>query len=283
MSNAYEIPHSWEEPEGLHSLLDLIREQSPTANLRRIRYAFFVAEDAHAGQVRQSGEPYITHPLAVAQIVAELRMDEDSICAALLHDVLEDCPKYSAAQLTEVFGDTVVHLVEGVTKLKFKQQDALTERQMQAAKSAQAAETLRKMLLAMASDMRVMVIKLADRLHNMRTLDHMAPEKRTRIANETMDIYAPLAARLGIWQVKWQLEDLAFKYLHPKEFQEITELVSKKRDVREAELREAILQVKEKLESRGILDAEVNGRPKHLYSIWNKIVRHGFKFEEILD
>lgn len=283
MSNAYEIPHSWEEPEGLHSLLDLIREQSPTANLRRIRYAFFVAEDAHAGQVRQSGEPYITHPLAVAQIVAELRMDEDSICAALLHDVLEDCPKYSAAQLTETFGETVVHIVEGVTKLKFKQQDALTERQMQAAKSAQAAETLRKMLLAMASDMRVMVIKLADRLHNMRTLDHMAPEKRTRIANETMDIYAPLAARLGIWQVKWQLEDLAFKYLHPKEFQEITDLVSKKRDVREAELREAILQVKEKLESRGILDAEVNGRPKHLYSIWNKIVRHGFKFEEILD
>jgi GTP pyrophosphokinase len=283
VSNPYDIPHSWEEPEGLHSLLDLIREQSPTANLRRIRYAFFVAEDAHAGQSRQSGEAYITHPLAVAQIVAELRMDEDSICAALLHDVLEDCPKYTADQLQAIFGESVVHIVEGVTKLKFRQQDALTERQMQAAKSAQAAETLRKMLLAMASDMRVMVIKLADRLHNMRTLDHMAPDKRTRIANETMDIYAPLAARLGIWQVKWQLEDLAFKYLHPKEFQEITDLVAKKRDVRESELREAILLIKEKLEERGILDSEVNGRPKHLYSIWNKIVRHGFKFEEILD
>ena len=283
MTVSYEITHTWEEPDGLTDLLTLIREQNPQANLRRIRYAYFVAEDAHSGQSRKSGEPYITHPLAVAHIVADLRMDEDSVVAALLHDVLEDCPSIKRETLEELFGPQVVEIVDGVTKLKFKQQDALTERQQQAAKSAQAAETLRKMLIAMARDLRVMVIKLADRLHNMRTLDSMPAEKQTRIASETLDIYAPLAARLGIWQVKWQLEDLCFKYLHPKEFQQVTELVSKKREVREEELRTAIILVKEKLAERGIKGVEVHGRPKHLYSIWNKIAKHGFKFEEIFD
>ncbi|MBS1705520.1 MAG: bifunctional (p)ppGpp synthetase/guanosine-3',5'-bis(diphosphate) 3'-pyrophosphohydrolase [Armatimonadetes bacterium] len=279
----YEIPHTWEEPEGLLHLLNIIREQNPSANLRRIRYAFFLAEEAHSGQARQSGEPYIMHPLAVALILADLRMDEDTICAGLLHDVLEDCPMVKPELIEAKFGRTVYELVEGVTKLRFKQQEVLTDRQRAAAKSAQAAETLRKMLLAMAKDVRVMVIKLADRLHNMRTLESLPPEKRIRIASETQDIYAPLAARMGIWQMKWQLEDLAFKHLHPKEFQEISELVSKKREVREAELREAIVIMKEALEERGVMGVEVHGRPKHYYSIFNKIVKHGFKFEEILD
>lgn len=281
-SDLYALPDGWEEPEGFAELLSYIREHNPTANLSRLRYAFFVAEEGHRGQTRQSGEPYITHPLAVATIVAELRMDEDSICAALLHDVLEDTT-VSRESIEESFGAGILHLVDGVTKLKFRQQEALTERQRQAAKSAAAAETLRKMLLAMAEDVRVMVIKLADRLHNMRTLDAMAADKRLRIASETLDIYAPLAARLGIWQIKWQLEDLSFKYLHPKEFQEITELVNKKREVREEELREAVVILKDRLHGRGLKNIEINGRPKHLYSIFNKIVKHGFKFEEILD
>lgn len=278
----YDIPHTWEEPEGLVELLNMIRDSHPQANLRKIRYAYYVAEEAHQGQMRQSGDAYITHPLAVAHNIAELRMDDDTICAALLHDVLEDTdvtPQF----LEEKFGPDVVALVEGVTKLKFRAQDALTERQRLAAKSEQAAETLRKMLLAMAADVRVMVIKLSDRLHNMRTLDDMPDDKRLRIARETIDIYAPLAARLGIWQIKWQLEDLCFKHLHPKEYREILDLVAKKRDVRESELQHAIVALKEQLELRGVKGAEVYGRPKHLYSIFNKIRLHGFAFEEILD
>lgn len=283
MAATYDIALTWEEPQELHELLQWIREQRPEANVRRIRYAYYVAEQAHSGQTRQSGEPYISHPLAVARILAELRMDDDTIVAGLLHDVLEDCPDASAVNLAEVFGESVVHLVEGVTKLKLGPQQTLTERQRAASETARAAESLRRLLLAMASDVRVMVIKLADRLHNMRTLDSMPSEKRIRIATETLDIYSPLAARLGIWQIKWQLEDLSFKYLHPKEFHEISELVSKTRGTREEELRVAILQVKERLEQRGLRNVEVSGRPKHLFSIFNKIVQHGFQFDEILD
>lgn len=284
MAAPYDIVHTWEEPDGLLELLDMIREQRPDANLRKIRYAYFVAENAHSGQMRGSGEPYITHPLAVAHILAELRMDDDSLCAAMLHDTVEDCKGISIESLTADFGEEVAMLVEGVTKLRFKAPDGNSERQKKVAETDRAAESLRKMLLAMAKDVRVMVIKLADRLHNMRTLDgHKEVSKRIRISQETLDIYAPLAARLGIWQVKWQLEDLAFKYLHPKEFQEIQALVSKTRAHREEELREAIIIVKDKLIERGVKVVEVQGRPKHLYSIFNKIVIHGFKFEEILD
>jgi len=283
MAATYDIALTWEEPQELHELLQWIREQRPEANVRRIRYAYFVAEQAHSGQTRNSGEPYISHPLAVARILAELRMDDDTIVAGLLHDVLEDCPDACPTNLGEVFGEDVVLLVEGVTKLKLGQQQALTERQRAASETARAAESLRRLLLAMASDVRVMVIKLSDRLHNMRTLDSMPNDKRIRIATETLDIYAPLAARLGIWQIKWQLEDLSFKYLHPKEFQEISELVAKTRSTREEELREAILMVKDRLEQRGLRNVEVHGRPKHLFSIFNKIVQHGFQFDEILD
>lgn len=283
MAVAYDIPHTWEEPEALHELLELVREQRPEANLRRIRYAYYIAEEAHAGQTRDSGEPYITHPLAVATILAELKMDDDSIVAALLHDVLEDCPSITPERLRETFGEDVLLLIEGVTKLRMKSLKDASPRQRASAETHRAAESLRKMLLAMAKDLRVMIIKLADRLHNMRTLDSLAPERRTRIAAETMDIFAPLAARLGIWQMKWQLEDLSFKYLHPKEFQEISDLVAKSRKERETELTTAIVMLKERLEAKGLRNVEVQGRPKHLYSIFNKIVKHGFEFDQILD
>ena len=274
----FEISHHWEEPDGLHALLAKIRESRPNADLRRIRYAYYVAEQAHAGQTRGTGEAYITHPLAVADILNDLQMDDDTIVAALLHDVLEDCPEITEEKLRGDFGETVLSLVDGVTKLTFSGSE-----KGRVQDSARAAETLRKMLLAMAADIRVMVIKLADRLHNMQTLGGLNPEKRARIANETLDIYSPLAARLGIWNIKWQLEDLAFKALHPKEFMQMTELVNKRRDERERELNEAMIQIKERMIQRGIKGAEVNGRPKHLYSIFNKIVKHDFKFEEILD
>jgi guanosine-3',5'-bis(diphosphate) 3'-pyrophosphohydrolase len=279
---APEITHEWEEPEGLHNLLDAIREQRPKADIKKIRYAYYLAEQAHAGQSRDSGEPYINHPLAVASILADLRMDDDSIIASLLHDVIEDS-NFSPEVIRDQFGEDVLQLVEGVTKLKFKPALELTDRQRASAETTRAAESLRKMLLAMAKDFRVMVIKLADRLHNMQTLDALEPSRRTRIANETLDVYAPLAARLGIWQIKWQLEDLAFKHLHPHEFQMISELVSKTRAQREQELNEAIVKLKERFHQRGIRVVDVRGRPKHLYSIFNKMVKQGIEFEEIYD
>jgi GTP pyrophosphokinase len=186
MAATYEISHTWEEPEGLLELLNHIREQHPDANVNKIRYAYFFAEEAHAGQTRDSGEPYITHPLAVAQILSDLGMDDDSIVAALLHDVLEDCPDCSPAKIESLFGPDVMHLIEGVTKLKMKAPSDGSARQRALAESNRAAESLRKMLLAMAKDVRVMVIKLADRLHNMRTLDSLSPERKTRIAAETL-------------------------------------------------------------------------------------------------
>ncbi|HRJ25966.1 MAG TPA: bifunctional (p)ppGpp synthetase/guanosine-3',5'-bis(diphosphate) 3'-pyrophosphohydrolase [Fimbriimonadaceae bacterium] len=283
MVSSYEIPHLWEEPDGLHDLLETLRANRPETNVRRVRYAYFVAEEAHQGQSRDSGEPYIHHPLEVAKILVDLGMDEDTIVAALLHDTLEDCPQVTPEKLRDLFGEPVLALVEGVTKLKFKPMAETSPRQRAAVERDKAAESLRKMLLAMAKDIRVMVIKLADRLHNMRTLDGLAPARKTRIATETMDVYAPLAARLGIWQIKWQLEDLAFKYLHPEEFEEISALVAKSRTDREEELRNAIVSLKDRLQSRGLRDVEVRGRPKHLYSIFNKMVKHGFEFDQIMD
>ena len=283
MVAAYDISHDWEEPEDLHAMLQVIRAQRDDSNVRRIRYAYYLAEHAHAGQTRKSGEPYILHPLAVARIVVELRMDDDTIVAALLHDVLEDCPEVKPETISQQFGEDVLAMVEGVTKLRSSPQGDLTDRQRVAAETTRTAETLRKMLLAMAKDFRVMVIKLADRLHNMQTLGSLAPQKRFRIATETLDVYAPLAARLGIWQIKWQLEDLAFQVLHPSEFKEISELVASTRPQRENELKETVLALKRKFELRNMKILDIRGRPKHLYSIFNKIVKQGVKFEEIYD
>lgn len=278
----YEIVQEWEEPEELSELLMAVRDRRADADLHKIRYAFYLAEHAHAGQARQSGEPYITHPLAVASILAGLGMDDDSIVAALLHDVVEDT-SISAVKLEEDFGKDVANLVEGVTKLKLKLPTEADSRQKAIAETTRAAESLRKMLLAMARDIRGIIIKLADRLHNMQTLEALAPAKQIRIAQETLDIYAPLAARLGIWQMKWQLEDLAFKYLHPDEFHRMSEMVGRARVEREAMISEMIVLLKEGLESRGLKGFEIQGRPKHLYSIYNKMVKQGLPFEEIFD
>ncbi len=283
MLAAYEISHDWEEPEDLHAMLQVLRAQRDDANVRRIRYAYYLAEKWHTGQFRRSGEAYIHHPLAVARIVVDLRMDDDTIIAALLHDVLEDCPDVKPEMISKEFGEDVLAMVEGVTKLRSTPQTDLTDRQQVAAETTRTAETLRKMLLAMAKDFRVMVIKLSDRLHNMQTLDSMPPPKRTRIATETLDVYAPLAARLGIWQIKWQLEDLSFQALHPTEFKEISELVAKSHPQRSKELDESILALKTKFEQRGMKIQDIRGRPKHLYSIFNKMVRQGISFDEIYD
>ena len=279
----YSIPHEWDEPEDLHRLLAEISEARPDANVRKVRYAYFIAENAHRGQTRDSGLPYIVHPLTVARTLADLRMDDDSICAALLHDVLEDCKGYTSDGIRKEFGDDVVLLVEGVTKLAFKAQGEMTDRERAAAETTRTAEQLRKMLLAMAKDFRVMVIKLADRLHNMQTIDAVSDARRKRIANETLDVYAPLAARLGIWQIKWQLEDLSFKALHPKDFARVSELVAKTRLQREGELNEAVMTVKSRFQERGIGILDIRGRPKHLFSIYNKMAKGGTEFKDIND
>jgi GTP diphosphokinase / guanosine-3',5'-bis(diphosphate) 3'-diphosphatase len=281
-SSTFEIPHDWEDPEDLHLVLVKLREQRSNANIRRIRFAYYVAEQAHLGQIRKSGKPYIAHPLEVMSILIDLQMDDDTLCAALLHDVVEDT-EVSLDSIRGQFGDEVSHLIDGVTKLKLTEQPEMSQRQKKAAETARTAETLRKMLIAMANDYRVMVIKLADRLHNMQTLEHMALEKQMRIAKETLDIYAPLAARLGIWQIKWQLEDLSFKYLHPSEFKDISEKVAKNRQQREEFVRNTIVTIKEQLQDRGVKFIEIRGRPKHLFSIYNKMIKEQLRFEDIYD
>ncbi|MBS1702439.1 MAG: bifunctional (p)ppGpp synthetase/guanosine-3',5'-bis(diphosphate) 3'-pyrophosphohydrolase [Armatimonadetes bacterium] len=278
----YELPGDWEDPEDFHQFVVHLREIRPKADVKRIRFAYYIAEKEHAGQVRQSGEPYIMHPLAVSRILSDLQMDDETIIAALLHDVVED-GDIGLEEIEGYFGRDVAELIDGVTKLKLQQQENLTSRQKKAAETNRTAETLRKMLLAMANDYRVMVIKLADRLHNMQTLHHMPTEKQLRIASETLDVYAPLAARLGIWQIKWQLEDLSFKYLHPREYHSVQERVASTRDAREREIAEVILAIKERVQARGVKIVDIRGRPKHLYSIYNKMVKQGIPFEEIYD
>ena len=281
-SKKYELPGDWEDPEDFHQFVVRLRDIRPKANIKQIRFAYYIAEKEHAGQVRQSGEPYIMHPLAVSGILADLQMDDDTIMAALLHDVVED-GEISLEDIEGYFSKDVSRLIDGVTKLKLQQQENLTSRQKKAAETTRTAETLRKMLLAMANDYRVMVIKLADRLHNMQTLGHMSQEKQLRIASETLDVYAPLAARLGIWQIKWQLEDLSFKYLHPSEYLMVQERVASTRGNREREIDEVILAIKERVQARGVKIVDIRGRPKHLYSIYNKMVKQGIPFEEIYD
>ncbi len=253
-------------------LLEALRRHNPGADLEPVRRAFAYAVECHAGQRRMSGEPYVTHPIASAQILAELGIDPTAICAALLHDVPEDT-EASLADIEERFGPEVARLVDGVTKLgKFS---TLSHEQQQA-------ENIRKMFLAMAEDIRVVLIKLADRLHNMRTLAALPPEKQQRIARQTMEIYAPLAERLGIWQIKWELEDLAFKTLEPERYRELARLLDTRRKGRERYIERAIAVLRPKLEEAGI-KAELQGRPKHLYSIWKKMLRKGAEFGEIYD
>ncbi len=243
-----------------------------------IERAYEVAERAHAGQTRASGEPYIVHSLAVALMLADLHLDPATIAAGLLHDVPEDT-SVTVDQVREMFGPEVASLVDGVTKLG--QIDRLSA-EGRASIEEQRAESLRKMFLAMVHDVRVVLIKLVDRLHNMRTLGALPEEKRRRIAQETLDIFAPLANRLGFWQLKWELEDLSFRYLDPEMYHEIAERIAERRGDRERQIAQIAATLKERLREAGI-EAVVDGRPKHIYSIYRKMQRKGLDFDQIYD
>ncbi len=254
----------------LDPLLNVYRETHPKGDVDAIEKAYSIAEQMHEGQLRKSGDPYITHPLAVATILAELGMTAPTLCAALLHDTVEDTP-YTLEQLRADFGDEVVQLVDGVTKLdKVKYGD-----------TAQS-ETIRKMVVAMSRDIRVLVIKLADRLHNMRTLRYLRQDKQERIARETIEIFAPLAHRLGMNTVKWELEDLAFATLHPKVYDEIVRLVADRAPSRDQFLERVIGDVESDLR-HARLKATVSGRPKHYFSIYQKMLVRGRDFADIFD
>ena len=237
-----------------------------------IRDAYELALEAHAGQTRASGEKYVTHTIEVATLLAQLRLDTASIIVGLIHDVVEDT-EISLADLEERFGGEVATIVDGVTKLGKVQFRSVTEQQV---------ENYRKMLLSMAEDARVILVKLADRVHNMRTLEHLPEHKRRRIALETREIYAPLAHRLGMAAIRWELEDLAFKFLEPEAYQMLTKKVKQRRKERERQIVEMQRPLQEALEEAGIL-AEVSGRPKHLWSIHRKIVLQGRRYEDIYD
>lgn len=254
----------------LAPVAERVRHANPEADLVVIEKAFLRAEKAHEGQLRKSGAPYITHPVAVAEILAELGLDSNTIAAALLHDTVEDT-EYSSELLRKEFGDEIGNLVDGVTKL-----DRLTY-----GPTAEA-ETVRKMVVAMAKDIRVLVIKLADRLHNARTWQYVSAESASRKARETLDIYAPLAHRLGMNAVKWELEDLSFKFLEPKKFEAIERLVAERSPSREKLTNEVIAAVEKDLATEEIT-AKVTGRQKHLYSVYQKMVVRGREFNDIYD
>src|SRR5438477_1505848 len=253
----------------------------PPDKIELIRTAYEFAADAHSGQTRLTGEPYIIHPLDAAMTVAGLQLDGPAIAAALLHDVQEDCGVPND-EIKKRFGAEIARLVDGATKLDKIAWLAPGERP---GDKAIQAENLRKMFLAMAEDIRVVIIKLADRLHNMRTLEVMPPDKRLRIAQETMEIYAPLANRLGIWQVKWELEDLSFRHLEPDRYKQIAKLIQSKRTVRERYVAQVERILKEELAKQGI-EADVKGRAKHIYSIAQKAEKYAEEqkgFEQIYD
>ncbi|MDH4139361.1 MAG: bifunctional (p)ppGpp synthetase/guanosine-3',5'-bis(diphosphate) 3'-pyrophosphohydrolase [Coriobacteriia bacterium] len=256
----------------IEQIEERLREYNPDADVKGLEAAYEFALDAHKGQVRKSGEPFVKHPVEVCLILAELNLDTATLQAALLHDVVEDSG-VRLKKLREEFGDEVAGLVDGVTKLGRIKFQSHEESQSQ---------NLRKMLIAMAKDIRVILIKLADRLHNMRTLSALPPERRREKAVETMEIYAPLAHRLGISQVKWELEDLSFYYLEPKRFHQVQKMVAESREAREAYLGEVINTLNRELGVVGV-QAEISGRPKHLYSIHQKMSRQGKDFNEIYD
>jgi GTP pyrophosphokinase len=253
-------------------LVATVGEHNPEVDRDLLERAFIYACDAHEGTMRRSGEDFIVHPVGVARILAELRMDTATVAAALLHDVVEDTESTGDDLRTE-FGEEITALVEGVTKL--------TRIRFQSREQAQA-ENYRKMIVAMAQDIRVILIKLADRLHNMRTIEYLGKQKQIQKARETLEVYAPLAHRLGIHQIKWELEDLSFQTLHPRKYQEIGAMVAQRRADREAYVAEAGDILARELEKAEI-QAEISGRAKHFYSIYEKMVKRGKEFNEIYD
>ncbi len=256
----------------IHDITSALSRYHPDPDLDLVKKAFVYADRVHRGQRRKSGEPYLMHPLGVAEIVCQLKLDEASLCAALLHDVVEDTPA-TKEEISELFSEEIAELVDGVTKLSRVAFRSREDRQ---------AESFRKMLIAMSQDIRVILVKTADRLHNMRTLEHMEPEAQLRIAQETLDIYAPLTGRLGIHGIKEELEDLSFKYLQPEEYRDLARRLAKTRRDRERYIARVVRELQGKLLGAG-LEVEVTGRPKHLCSIHRKMVAQDLQFEEIYD
>ena len=256
----------------LETLLMKAREYLPAERLAIVEQAYHYAAAAHRGQVRKSGEPFIEHPFQTALVLADLRLDPDALAAGLLHDVVEDSPEILVEDIQGRFGEDVARLVDGVTK--FTEAEIAAAGAVSVPQTARAqAETIRKMLMAMAQDIRVVLIKLADRLHNMRTISHLPPAKRIEKAQETLDIFAPLAHRLGIWEIKWQLEDLSFQQLNPIEYREISQRLNSRREERETYINNA-RDILEAQLAQSSIHAEVFGRPKHIYSIYNKIANY---------
>ncbi|MHB8781148.1 MAG: RelA/SpoT family protein [Candidatus Geothermincolia bacterium] len=259
-------------PPTIDEIVTTTRRYDPRSDAKLIRRAYEFARLHHQNQYRRSGEDFIEHPVGVAAILADLEMDTNTIASALLHDVVEDTD-LSVEDLEKEFGAEIAHIVDGVTKL---------ERLEFRSNEEQQAENVRKMLIAMAADIRVILIKLADRLHNMQTLEHLPPEKQEQKARETLEIYAPLAHRLGINQLRWQLEDLAFATLYPLRYKEIQQMVAQRRAERESYVEEVTITLRERLKGARI-QAQVNGRVKHFYSIYTKMISRGVQFDEIYD
>ncbi len=256
----------------IQDVINKRKMHSRKIDTKLIMKAYHYAEENHKGQKRNSGEPYIIHPLHVAETLAEIGLDEDTICAALLHDVVEDTP-VTDSDIRREFNDEIADMVAGVTKLGNMQFSSVEETQV---------EDYRKMFLAMGKDIRVIIIKLADRLHNMRTLKYLKRERQIANAKETMEIYAPLANRLGLYSMKWELEDLAFKYLYPDEYHELVEGINKKRQERLQFIEKIMSNIRVELKKQRI-DAEVTGRAKHLYSIYRKMKRDNKTLDQIYD
>ncbi len=257
----------------INDIITELKKHHKKANIKLVLKAYHYANDLHREQYRKSGEPYIIHPLQVAYILATIELDENTICAALLHDVVEDTDK-THQDIIQEFGQEIADMVEGVTKLgKLQQYTTVQEQQV---------EDYRKMFLAMGKDIRVILIKLADRLHNMRTLKFLTRDRQIANARETMDLYAPLANRLGLYSIKWELEDLSFKYLYPEEYREIVEGIDKKRDERLVFIENIMDKIRIELKKQHIV-AEVTGRAKHLYSIYRKMKRDNKTLEQIYD
>ncbi|MBI3159102.1 MAG: bifunctional (p)ppGpp synthetase/guanosine-3',5'-bis(diphosphate) 3'-pyrophosphohydrolase [Chloroflexi bacterium] len=278
----------------LTTILESLPDYYSPADVELIERAYRVAEQSHRGQKRASGEDYINHCLAVAQILADLRVPAEVVAAGLLHDTVEDTP-VKIEDIQRDFGEEIARLVDGVTKLDtlprvsrsdngaISVADEAAERAREKSRKAELAnETLRKTFLAMGEDVRVVIIKLADRLHNMRTLGYMPDDKRRRIAKQTQEIFAPLASRLGIWQLKWELEDLSFRYSDPETYKEIARSLAERRSQRETQMARIVEQLQDLLEKNGI-QSEVSGRPKHIYSIFKKMYRKGVAFDQLHD
>ena len=269
-----ETPADFTSPEELYqNLIKSIRKYHPSDDISMIEKAYKIAFEAHQDQKRKSGEPYIIHPICVAIILAELELDKETIVSGILHDVVEDTVM-TLDEVSREFGAEVALLVDGVTKL--------TQLSWSMDKVEIQAENLRKMFLAMAKDIRVILIKLADRLHNMRTLQYMKPEKQREKARETMDIYAPIAHRLGISRIKVELDDLSLKYLQPDVYRDLAEKISLRKEVREAFVKTIVDEVSGQLKDAG-LDARVDGRVKHFFSIYKKMVNQDKTLDQIYD